>query len=399
MGLFEKIFRRPSKASSSGEYFTTLTAYSPAFTTRAGSMYEYDLVRAAVDARARHISKLEVRATGAAKPKLQSRIPRRPNDFQTWSQFLYRTSTILDMQNTAFIVPVTDVYGEQIGYYPVLPSRCELVNVNGELWIRYRFNSGKTAALPAAECGVMTKFQYGDDFFGETNSAINPTLKMLDMQNTSIEEAVKQSATYRFMAKVSNFAREEDLAKERKRFDREHLQGDGGGILLFPNTYTDIKQIEPKPYTVDAKEMEQIKENVFNYFGVNIEVLQNKALGNTLDAFFNGAIEPFEIQLSEVLTGMTFSDREIAAGSRIEVTSNRLQYMPVDTKINMVNQLGDRGMITLDEARALFNLPPLPDGAGAAAPIRGEYYNATTGVMDKTDADHHQVGGEGNATE
>lgn len=48
--------------------------------------------------------------------------------------------------------------------------------------------------------------------------------------------------------------------------------------------------------------------------------------------------------------------------------------MPVSQKISMAKELGDRGMILIDEGRALFNYPPAPDGAGQHAPIRGEFY-------------------------
>lgn len=373
MGLLDKLFR--PKRDPTGVAFPTLTAYQPVFRTWNGQLYESELIRAAIDARARHISKLSVDVIGSAKPKLQSRLSRAPNEFMTWSQFLYRLSTILDMQNTAFIVPVTDG-GEMAGYFPVLPSRCELVDVHGETWIRYHFIGGQAAAIPLNECGIMTKFQYSSDFFGETNRALDSTMELVNLTNQGIEAAVTNSANFRFMARVTNFTKDADLANEQKRFDNNHLSKEGGGVLLFPNTYTDIRQIDSKPYTVDEKEQEQIRQNVYGYFGVNEDVLQNKALGNAMDAFFNGAIEPFEIQLSEVMTRMTFSPREIAAGSEIQVTANRLQYMPVETKIKLVQQLGDRGMLTIDEARALFNYGPLPDGAGNMATIRGEYYDA-----------------------
>ena len=385
MGLFDKIFG-DRKQRQAEQIFSALTAYQPSFRSWNGQLYESELIRAAIDARARHIAKLSVGVTGTAKPRLQARLKREPNTWMTWSQFLYRLSTILDMQNTAFIVPVHEL-DEITGYYPVLPSRCELVDVYGEAWIRYHFSGGEQAAVPLKECGVMTRFQYKSDFFGENNGALDSTMELVNLSNQGIEEAVKSSATYRFMARVTNFTKDADLAKERQRFDRNHLSQEGGGILLFPNTYSDIRQIEAKPYTVDKDEQEQIRTNVYNYFGVNEAVLQNKAMGNELDAFFNGAIEPFEIQLSEVLTKMTFTPREISQGSGVQVTANRLQYMPVETKINMIKQLGDRGMILIDEARALFNYPPLPDGAGQTAPIRGEYYDVSekgeTGEDDK----------------
>lgn len=70
---------------------------------------------------------------------------------------------------------------------------------------------------------------------------------------------------------------------------------------------------------------------------------------------------------------MLFSERERAQGSDIIASANRLQYMSVTQKVSMARELGDRGAILIDEIRELFNYPPLPDGAGQVAPIRGEY--------------------------
>ena len=142
---------------------------------------------------------------------------------------------------------------------------------------------------------------------------------------------------------------------------------------MFPNTYKDIKQIDVKPYTVDADQMNLIRENVYNYFGVNEAVLQNSAKAEDLEAFFDGAVEPFAIQFSEAMTKAAFSERERAQGSGIRATANRLQYMSTSAKVQMAKELGDRGAILIDEIRELFNYEPLPDGAGQVAPIRGEY--------------------------
>lgn len=128
------------------------------------------------------------------------------------------------------------------------------------------------------------------------------------------------------------------------------------------------------PFTVSADQVKLIQTNVFNYFGVNEEIIQNKAVGDDLDAFFEGCIEPFAIQLSEVLTKMCFTDTEQGYGDHVLVCANRLQYMKTSDKINFVSNLGDRGFITINEARQLLNYPPLPTEEGDKLPIRGEYY-------------------------
>ena len=381
MSLLDKIFR-PNEAKKSEDalkeaksFFQTLTAYAPVFTNWGGAIYESEIVRAAIDARARHMSKLKVETVGTANTSLQAKLAQGPNQWQTWSQFLYRVSTILDINNTAFIVPVFDERMIITGVYPVLPSMCSLVEYNDEIWLRYQFSNGQYAAVEFKECAVLTKYQYESDFFGDTNAPLKETMQLIHIQNQGIQEGVKNAATFRFMATLNNFSSAEDLAKERERFTETNLatQSKSGGFLLFPNTYKDIKQIDVRPYAIDADQMRQIRENVYNYFGVSEGVLQNSAKAEDLEAFFDGAIEPFAIQFSEALTKMLFSERERAQGSYLIVNANRLQYMSTAQKVQMAKELGDRGAILIDEIRELFNFAPLPDGSGQVAPIRGEY--------------------------
>ena len=120
--------------------------------------------------------------------------------------------------------------------------------------------------------------------------------------------------------------------------------------------------------------MKAIKENVFEYFGVNEDVLENKAYGDAWSAFYEGAIEPFAIQFSEVMTKMLFTLREQSNGNKVMATSNRLQYMSNADKLSVAQTMADRGLMTRNELREIFNLPPLGD-IGDTIPARGEYYN------------------------
>ena len=388
MSLLDKIFH-PDEAKKSEDalreakaFFQTLTAYAPVFTNWGGAIYESEIVRAAIDARARHISKLKVETVGTANPSLQSKLMQGPNQWQTWSQFLYRVSTILDINNTAFIVPVFDERMIITGMFPVLPSACSLVEYDGEIWLRYQFSNGQYAAVEFRKCAVLTKHQYQSDFFGDKNTPLKETMQLIHIQNQGIEEGVKNSATFRFMASLNNFSSAEDLAKERKRFEEANLstQSKSGGFLLFPNTYKDIKQIDVKPYAIDADQMKQIRENVFNYFGVNEDVLTNAAASEKLEAFFDGAIEPFAIQFSEAVTKMLFSERERAQGSHIIANANRLQYMSTSEKVQMAQQLLDRGVMSINEARELFNYSEVENGDVRF--IRGEYVNTEDRVEE-----------------
>ena len=379
MGLFDWLFgKKPEPKGKFDGTFKMLNGYTPHFTSFSGGMYESELVRAAINTIATHISKLEVRTQGAARPALQNKLKHGPNEFQTWSQFLARAATIFYCNNTVFICPVWDDYGAISGVYTPLPSRCELVSYNGVPFLRYEFGWGEHASVELEYCGVMTRMQYRNDFFGENNAALIPTMDLIHIQNQGIKEGVESAATYRFMARVGNFAFAEDLANERKRFTATNFsrEAEGGGILLFPNTYTDIKQIDVKPWVVDAEQMNIIKANVFEYFGVNEDVLQNKFSSETWSAFYEGCVEPFALQFSEVMTKMLFTFREQSEGNLVMATSNRLQYMSNADKLQVSAQMADRGLMTRNEIREIWNLPPLPEPLGSQLPIRGEYYNA-----------------------
>ena len=398
MGLIDRIFGRPRAAGAGESRFETLTAYSPVFRSWGGQIYESELVRAAVDAKARHVGKLQYRMQGTARQKLYTATKHAPNPWYTWPKFLERCSNIYEVQNNLFIVPILDEMGEVAGFFPALPSTCEVVDRGGEPYLKYTFRNGQKRSVPLRRCAVITKHQLTDDIFGEGNTALMPTMELVNMVNQGIMEGVKNGATYRFMAQLTGKAFDEDLRKERERFDKNNFQGGGGGLLLFGNQMTNVQQLKQDGYKVDADQMKMIQTSVENYFGVSEKVLRNEATGDELAAFFDGAVEPFAIKLSDGLSRMVFTERERNGGNAITFTADRLQYMNISSKISMAQQLGDRGILTIDEIRALFNYDELPDGVGKHVPARGEYYFVDEGkekdADPKKDADDKNGGKE-----
>ena len=385
MGLKELIFPKKKEnekqLTMAKQTFELIDAYVPSFRTWRGEIYESIIVRAAIDAIARHTSKLAVTIEGGTKSELLTQIKKEPNPFQTWSQFLYHLATVLYVKNTAFIIPLRDKFGTVVGVYPLNPVDFSLVMNTGtnELWVRFTLNDNKKTAERLADIGILTRYQYKSEFFGDSNGVLNETMQLIAIQHQGIEEYTKNANSFRFWAKSSNFAKAEDLANERQRFDVENFQkNDGGGILLFPNTYNDIHQITSQSFTVDTEEMKLIERNVYDYFGVNESVIQNKAHGDEFAAFYEGAIEPLAIQLSEVMTRMIFTERQMAFEAGIYFTSNRIQYMNNSDKLSVSRDLIDRGVLSINEARDIWQLPPIEGGDRHI--LRGEYYDASTGT-------------------
>lgn len=379
MGIIDKILGKTQQSQTvidKGDTFKFVTGYEPVFRDWRGEIYESMLVRAAIDARSRHISKLRIEFEGSAKPDLTARLRKRPNPWDSWSQFLYRTNTILDATNNCLLAPVYDDGLNKIGFFPILATAVKVVEYKGELWIKYKFRSGReTAACRLSECAILRKFQFRSDFFGESNYALDDTMDLIAIQKQGIKEAIKSTNSYKFMAVNSNFALAKDLEAEQANFSEKNFGKEAKSkILLFPNTFKDVKQIDIKPYTPDDKQMDLINKNVCEYFGVSEKILENAAVGDEWAAFYEGAVEPFAIQFSETMTAALYSEREIALGAGVVATTNRVQYMSFNDKKAYVEGGLDRGIMTINEAREVYQLPPLPDEQGNRFIARGEYY-------------------------
>ena len=399
MGMLEKIFGRREQPTGlkNAQIFRLLEGYTPVFTTWRGSIYESELIRAALDAWGRHAAKLKPNVKGSAQKELGNRLKVRPNAFQEWSKFLYQTATVLGVRNNVFLVKMRDESGTPTGIINLIPESWELIEYLGEPWIRFTLREGRRRAEKLSETGILTRFQYKNELFGESNEALRPVLDLITIQRQGITEGIKNGASYRFSAQSDNWASDEDLAGEMERFNSFTFgnKKSAGGVLLFPNTYTNVQQLKNEGFKVDADQEKLIKENVFDVFSVNEDILQNKAYGDAWLAFYEGFVEWFAIQLGEVISGMMYTERERAAyNNQVFFTSNRLQYMSNADKLNAVTQLGDRGLATRNELREILNLEPLQDEIGNQIPARGEYYDVTNPPEGKSGGEN---GGNDNA--
>ena len=381
MSLFSKLFPKEAVAEATAGYIQTLTGYQPVFRSFGGGIYESELCRASIHAIATHCSKLKPVVKGARKD-LQSILEFAPNPYMDMTKFLYKTRTILEVEDTAFIVPMYDKYYEKIvGFYPVQPKQAEIREKNGKDYLIFNFANGQRSAIEYENAGILTKFFYKNEYFGEDNTALHTTLDLLYTQQQGIKEGIKQGATIRFIGKLASSLKPQDIEEERKRWVKSNLDiSNNGGIALVDAKYSDIKQIDSKPYAIDKDQMAEVKASVFDYFGVNEKILQNNFTSDEWAAFYEANIEPFALQLSLVLSNMLFTNEQKVRGNSVQFTSNRLQYASTTEKLNVVIGLTDRGMMSRNEGREVFNLESIEGGDDYI--IRGEYYNADEKVGD-----------------
>lgn len=375
MGAFSKLFGKIKAKQLLGGYFQMLDGYTPVFTSYDGGVYEMELTRGCIHTFASHCSKLQPKVTGPDARGIQALLDSKPNMFMTGAQFLYKAATIYETQNTCFIVPVLDQWDRIVGYYPALPDSTEIREQNGEPFLVYTFGNGEKAAVELSRVGVVSKYLYRSDLMGEDNSALEPTLQLISTQNQGIAEGIKNSASFRFMATIANFSKGKDLAKERKSWVDENLGPDSGGLALFPNTYSNVQQIQSAAKIVEPEQMTLIQNRVYTYFGTSEKVLLNQATGDEWAAYYEGKVEPFALQLAQAMTAMTYTQNERTRKNAINWSANRLQYMTNADKLQVSSQLFDRGILSTNDVMDIWHLPHVEGGDKRY--IRKEYTEVT----------------------
>lgn len=366
----------PKRVTTQEPNFTMLSGYRPVYTSFEGSVYEMDLTRACIHSFATHFSKFEAHVEGSAPglSKLERTLRTQPNAIQDGTKFLYMIATYLMVHNTVVIVPIEDPLTDAVtGYFPLSPEYTEVAEYNGELYVIYQWPTGEKTSIELERCGIMTQMQLNDPFYGEGNTALSSTLELLHAQNVGHVEGIKNAPAIRFMAQLANVAPDKMLKAEQKRFRDQNFNSEAGGIMLFDEKYLKVEQVKGDHYKVDAEQAEMIQENVYTYFGTNKAILQNSFNNTQWIAYYEGRLEAPMIQLGNVLTNMTFSARQKSHDNRIMFQLDQSQYQTPEQKLDRATRLFDRGAMTINEVKALFNLPLSDEPMADEYFIRGEY--------------------------
>lgn len=402
MGLFTKKIEERKVLKYLTNQFKLINGYTPIYTSYDGGLYEMALTRTCIDKIATQCSKLNPTINGNKNyKKIQSMLQNKPNRIMTSQQFIYRLITILLVENNAFIVPIyQNKYSDTvIGYYPVRSSGSRIVNYENVDYLVYQINE-EIFSIEYERVGHLKRMQYKKEYMGENNFALKGTMDLINTQEQGIKEGIKSGAMIRFLAKLTNVLNPEDIIKEQKRLKDEQLSVENnGGVLIFDNKYSDITKVDSKPFIVDKDNMELIKNNVFNYFHMSEQIIQNTASEDQWNLFYEDVIEPIAIQLSQVLTNMIIKQVDLEKGFNVTLEATKLQFISNNTKLQVSQQLFDRGILYVNQVMDIWNLPHVSDDENKRY-IRKEYTEVNN--LDKEVISNDESGGnsnEGNKTE
>ena len=344
--------------------------YIARFSSFGNDIYSNDVVRACIRTLAEHTSKANVKVLRDNKPidaKLQKLIQYRPNVYMNGKDFLYKVRTLLEINNVVFIYIMRDDLGRCTGLYPMPSAQLEAVEVMGALYIKFSFPSGNIMTLSWEDLAVLRKDYNTSDIWGDDNGAILTSLDLLTTTNDGMANAIKSTANLRGTLKTTKaMLSPEDAKKQKDRFVEDYMGiKNSSGIAMLDATQ-EFKELNLNPQIANYKNVEELRNNIYRYFGLNEEIIMSKADAEQRESFYEAKIEPFLLALSLELSNKIYTSRERGYGNEIVFESNRMSYMSMSEKLALVAMV-DRGAMTPNEWRQALNLAPID---GGYTPIR-----------------------------
>lgn len=365
--LYELIFQKkeqPEKMNTS--FLQMLNSFNPYYTPISDNIYDSKVARLCIDRIATHCAKLiprhiQDRSNNFINGDINFLLQNRPNPLMTTFDFIYKTISNLYTDNNAFVYIQKDADGFITGFYPVLASTYELLqDSRGTIYLQFQFINGKTYTLPYLELIHLRLFYNKHDIYGENNKILKPDLETAQASSDGIRNAIKTSNNLKGILKFTNtMLKPKDLKEAQDNFVKDFLSLENTSGIAGLDAKAEFQEVNMKPITLDKAQLEQVNNNVFDYFGISENIVRNKFTANEWLAFYEGVIEPRAIQMSDEFTSKIFSRQAIKDGHKIIFTANRIQYLAPQDKINILATVLPFGLLTKDTALEILDLPPL----------------------------------------
>jgi HK97 family phage portal protein len=371
------IFKRKKKQGSVDlfQLISNTNLFSPFGTNISKS----DVVKICIDRVATHCAKLKPRYIKTLNDnivtektdKLAFLLKHKPNPFMTPYDFIYKTITLLLLNDNAFVYPMFDRSTGRIkALYPLRPITVEvLVDSINDYYLKFYFEDGRDFTLPYENIIHLKRFYGSNDLFGGSGStgdheALLKTIQINENVLQGVDNAIKSSLQIRGIIKMNGMLSEADKKKQRDLFDNalnDAINNKGSSIIPV-DLKAEYIPITVDPKLIDKDTLEFLQSKILDYFGVSVPIYTNQYDENEYNSFYESTIEPLAIQLSEAFSIGLLTENELMRGEEIVFYSERLQYASWNTKVTAIEKLMSLGIMSLNESRTLLGLEPVEGG-------------------------------------
>lgn len=316
------------------------------------------------------------------------------NVAQNGSQFIKEAVTRLLLDNNVFIEPLFDTRSGALRSIYVIPSsyfRIEMAENLSKAYVQFLdAKNNPTTRYNLNDVIYISRFcsLFGS---GENKLGLYETvLKSLAEQIVNVARPDKPRAILQ-----SNQTGQGQLKDKDKKGTMETVRANFAdnvqGLVYFDKMWT-VTPINWTENDVNQALMQLVINIVYNYFGMNDNIMNNKASEIEMSVFVNTTIKPLALQFEREFTNKLFTETEYYFGHRIEFDYQPLLVTTINSKTSLAQTGLRNGFFNIDEVREQFGYSPLPDGTG-------QVYRTSADLVNVKVVDDYQLGKVGQTTE
>ena len=335
-----------------------------------GKIYDSDIVRACLAPYVKAIGKLCGKHIFDSQKEMKINpepyikcLLEYPNPLMSAQKFQEKMAAQLILNGNAFASITRDRNGMPVELFPLPAVGVEADYKNGELYLKFTLDNGKSYTFNYDDIIHLRMNYYDNDIFGNSlMPTLSPLLKINNTIDDSIVKAIKNSSLIRWLLKATSSIRTDDLKKLAKEFSESFLDttSETGGVAAT-DSKVEAQQIDSKDYVPNFEILKSVKDRIYSLFGVSEKIVQGNYTEDEWNSFYESSIEPIAVDFANEYTRKLFTAKKRSYGNKIIFEASNLACATISTKLNFL-QMVDRGALTPNEWREIFNLAPVEGG-------------------------------------
>lgn len=339
--------------------------------------YEQETVRAIIDCIATHTAKGQAMHVVLDKEGRIKEIKRnspyaklinqKPNPIMSGFDFKYRIiSTLEDKTSAAVYVKWKE------GSRPVIPemmipidfAKYEIYPISGGGYaIEFLDFEGIKRLLNIEDVVFLRKFYNRNEISGDGNEPIYNTLDMIKASDEGFIESLTVSNKVRGLYKHKKAMLDPtDVQNSQSEFAKRFEEAAKSGGIVGIDSMEEYTPLNVTPYSANAPQMKAVRDNLFTYWRCNENIVKSQYTEQEGHAFAESVIEPNWQRLSEGFTNVCFTQSERDAGNRIIFTGGVLMGTSYATRLSIIKETKEIGLLSTNEQRELLGYDPVEDG-------------------------------------
>lgn len=368
MGLFSNLFGKIRVVFGNGYY-----GYQARSAPWLADAWEHDIVRGIVDCIATHAAKGQLQHVVIGKDgriqktirdsKIVRLMNERPNSIMSGFELKYRFFSQLETQTTA-VLYIEFENAEAKAIYPVDHRKFEFREIKGGGWaILFTDFEGNERALPLECCVVVRKFYNNRQASGDGNGPIYRVLDMAKASDEGFVEALTVSNKVRGLIKQKKAMLDpEDVKKGQDEFAQRFNEAAKNGGIVGVDSMEDFQPLNVNTYAANAAQTREISNRFYSYFRTPEDIVQSKYSEQVGLAWHESVIEPLWEMLAEAVDSVYFTQKEKGFGNKLMISAGVLMGTSYQTRINIIKDTKELGLLTTNEQRELLGYAPIEGG-------------------------------------